>query len=93
MKPEIVRKIVVLPQPDGPRMEKNSPPAIFSEASFTATKSPKRMVTSVDVDVGAHAPAVFCPKGALQTADQKPSSAASAVLFPNWEHDMNSRCK
>ena len=29
-KPEIVRSNVVLPQPDGPRMEKNSPPAIFS---------------------------------------------------------------
>ena len=25
MKPEIIRRIVVLPQPDGPRKEKNSP--------------------------------------------------------------------
>ena len=27
-KPEIIRRIVVLPQPDGPRMEKNSPALI-----------------------------------------------------------------
>ena len=28
MKPEIIRRMVVLPQPDGPRNEKNSPRAI-----------------------------------------------------------------
>ena len=44
-KPEIVRRIVVLPQPEGPRIEKNSPPAMLSETSLTAMKSPKRMLT------------------------------------------------
>ncbi len=44
-KPETVRRIVVLPQPDGPRKEKNSPLLMLSVASLTAVKSPNRMVT------------------------------------------------
>ena len=44
-KPEIVRSRVVLPQPEGPRIEKNSPPAIFRLTFLTAVKSPKRIVT------------------------------------------------
>src|SRR6185369_9726562 len=44
-KPEMVRRIVVLPQPEGPRKLKNSPFSIFSVADLTAAKSPKRMVT------------------------------------------------
>ena len=43
-KPETVRRMVVLPQPDGPRNEKNSPPSIVTVASRTATKSPKLTV-------------------------------------------------
>ncbi len=39
-KPETVRRIVVLPQPDGPRKEKNSPRSIVTVASRTATNSP-----------------------------------------------------
>ena len=41
----MVRKMVVLPQPDGPRKLKNSPLLIFSVAFRTAVKDPKRMVT------------------------------------------------
>ena len=41
----MVRKMVVLPQPDGPRKLKNSPLLILSVASRTAVKDPKRMVT------------------------------------------------
>src|SRR5262245_51149948 len=44
-KPETVRRIVVLPQPDGPRNEKNSPPWISSVALDTAVNSPNRTVT------------------------------------------------
>ena len=44
-KPDTVRKIVVLPQPDGPRKEKNSPPLMSKVALSTAVKSPKRTVT------------------------------------------------
>ena len=35
--PAIMRSVVVLPQPEGPSMEKNSPRAISKLASFTAT--------------------------------------------------------
>src|SRR3546814_16388537 len=38
-KPEMVRSKVVLPQPDGPRNEKNSPGAMSSVASSTDRKS------------------------------------------------------
>ena len=44
VKPEMMRRIVVLPQPDGPRNEKNSPALIVSDTSLTAVKSPKRIV-------------------------------------------------
>src|SRR3954469_1669972 len=44
-KPAIIRKLVVLPQPLGPRSEKNSPSAIESETSFTAATLPKPLVT------------------------------------------------
>ena len=50
----MVRRIVVLPQPDGPRKLKNSPFLILSVADCTAMKSPKRMVTPIEFDVGAH---------------------------------------
>src|SRR5262249_8959167 len=45
MKPEIMRRMVVLPQPDGPRNEKNSPSLIVRFSWRTATNSPKRFTT------------------------------------------------
>src|SRR3546814_496768 len=45
MKPPIMRRIVVLPQPDGPRNEKNSPPRTSSATSRTAVTPPKRITT------------------------------------------------
>src|SRR4051794_40727516 len=38
--PAIMRKVVVLPQPDGPSMTKNSPSSTTKLESWTATKSP-----------------------------------------------------
>src|SRR4051812_42095978 len=45
MKPEIMRRIVVLPQPDGPRKLKNSPAGMGRCTSETAVNALKRMVT------------------------------------------------
>jgi hypothetical protein len=42
-----MRKVVVLPHPDGPRRAKNDPLGTVSVRSSTATKSPKRFVTLV----------------------------------------------
>ena len=36
MKPATIRKVVVLPQPEGPSSTRNSPSAIVSETSRTA---------------------------------------------------------
>ena len=44
-KPPIIRRVVVLPQPDGPSSEKNSPDRISSEMSSTARTSPNRFET------------------------------------------------
>src|SRR5512145_3245837 len=44
-KPAIRRRLVVLPQPDGPRNEWNEPRGISNEMSSTATTAPKRLVT------------------------------------------------
>src|SRR6478735_6958001 len=39
--PAIMRSVVVLPQPDGPSRQKNSPSFTVKVESFTATKSAK----------------------------------------------------
>ncbi len=43
--PAIIRSVVVLPQPEGPSIEKNSPRPMLKHASCTATKSAKRLLT------------------------------------------------
>src|SRR4051794_9973372 len=42
--PAIIRSVVVLPQPDGPRRQTTSPAATVRSASFTAVKEPKFLV-------------------------------------------------
>ena len=44
-KPAIMRSVVVLPQPDGPSIVKNSPSAIGNDASRTASTVPKLFET------------------------------------------------
>ena len=43
--PAMARSKVVLPQPEGPRKQTNSPSAMSSDTSRSAEKSPKRLVT------------------------------------------------
>jgi len=45
MKPAIMRSVVVLPQPDGPSSDTNSPSRNSRLKSLTAEYSPKRLVT------------------------------------------------
>ena len=44
-KPAIIRISVVLPQPDGPRIEKNEPEGMSRETFETAVKAPNFLVT------------------------------------------------
>ncbi len=44
-KPAIMRSSVVLPQPDGPRIEKKLPRATSNDSASTAVWSPKRFAT------------------------------------------------
>ena len=55
-KPAIMRRVVVLPQPLGPSIEKNSPPGIVIVTSFTATTSPNRFVHGFDEDLPGRPP-------------------------------------
>src|SRR5262245_29994328 len=43
-KPPIARRVVVLPHPEGPRSEKNSPARTPNDTAATATTGPKRLV-------------------------------------------------
>ena len=45
LKPAIIRRSVVLPQPEGPSSVKNSPSLIFNDTSLIAVKSPYFFVT------------------------------------------------
>src|SRR5580658_2034798 len=44
-KPAISRSVVVLPQPEGPSSEKNSPASMRNDTSSTARTPPKRLVS------------------------------------------------
>ena len=44
-KPAIMRSVVVLPQPDGPTMVKNSPGGMFTSMPSTATTSPNDLTS------------------------------------------------
>src|SRR4051812_6799900 len=63
-KPAIMRIKVVLPQPEGPRMEKNSPGATLKLTSLTAAYEPKRLMTltrSRSVECAMDAPEIVIP--------------------------------
>src|SRR6185312_10263321 len=45
-KPAIIRSVVVLPHPDGPSIEKNSPLGMSTLIPATAATSPKRLTKS-----------------------------------------------
>src|SRR6201995_3646094 len=48
-KPATIRSVVVLPQPEGPSSEKNSPPATWRSIASTATTSSKCLVSATSV--------------------------------------------
>src|SRR5262249_32673952 len=52
-KPAIMRRVVVLPEPDGPSMVKNSPWAMSRSTPSTATTSPYRLVRPLRLMSGA----------------------------------------
>ncbi len=59
MKPEIMRRIVVLPQPDGPRNEKNSPGLMWTYP-VDRPEGAEIRAYPVEIDARAHA-ARFLP--------------------------------
>src|SRR5437016_3347820 len=56
-RPAIIRSVVVLPQPEGPRRQTTSPAATERSTSLTATKAPNFLVTFlnsiVDMKLGS----------------------------------------
>src|SRR5580693_7046885 len=55
--PAIMRSVVVLPQPDGPSRQKNSPSSTMKVESCTATKPPKDLCR-FSTRIAATAPAL-----------------------------------
>src|SRR5215470_12075049 len=77
--PPIMRSRVVLPHPDGPRSEKNSPRRMSSETASTAATSPKRLVRlristlcSVGMDGPGAYPLAGPSAGVLLETDPQP---------------------
>src|SRR5687768_11249526 len=68
-KPPIIRSVVVLPQPLGPRSVTNSPLRTSRLIPFTASTSPKRLVTCRS-----------CTSTALVTPMARSSAVSSGVL-------------
>ena len=62
-KPAIIRSDVVLPHPDGPSSERNSPVLTWKETAFTAVRSPNRFVTARNSTSNAESgpPELTCP--------------------------------
>ena len=93
----MVRRIVVLPQPDGPRIEKNSPPAIFSVTSFDRDEVAEADRDVVEIDVRAHAPAAFSPfpeRCKLRTKREAARDLSRGdALFPKREPVRVGLCK
>src|SRR3546814_5992323 len=56
MKPATMRSVVVLPQPDGPRSETNSPSASSRSRWSTAVKAPKVLTTCLSTRRGISIP-------------------------------------
>src|SRR5687768_17781966 len=54
-KPAIMRSVVVLPDPEGPSMVKNSPAGMSRSTESTATTSPNRLVRPLTLMSGAPA--------------------------------------
>src|SRR5579884_3213677 len=73
MNPPMRLRVVVLPQPDGPRRQKNSPAAIARETRSRAMVSPYRFVTSMSSTMGRWESAVAC------SAPVRPPGAAVSV--------------
>ena len=80
-KPAIMRRLVVLPHPDGPRSEKNSPLRTSSETSSTAATSSKRFAEAVErhgLRAFVHGPS------SRSTHDRRSPSAASRSSRPRY---------
>ena len=80
-KPAIMRSVVVLPQPDGPSSEKNSPSAIVRSRSSTAVAAPKRFVTPSKRTASLIAPSLplSTPSPLSRRPNSRGSTSASAI--------------
>src|ERR1700738_3985874 len=74
-KPAIMRKVVVLPQPDGPSSAKNSPASIASSTPSTARLMPSKLLLRRARRTAAARPASFT-RGQPAGATHAPGSPA-----------------
>src|SRR5262245_41911864 len=77
--PATMRSTVLLPQPEGPRSERNSPRSTSRETSSTATTAPKVLRSRRTLSAGR---ARLTVAGALPARPGSPRDLASPALGP-----------
>ncbi len=89
-KPAIMRRVVVLPQPEGPSIVKNSPRGISRSICLTAAKSPKRFVTPRKVTLGSSSPSLTLTasygRSGVTASGKRPKSPTFNT--PDWYNAM-----
>ena len=94
-----MRSVVVLPQPEGPSRQKNSPSRTVKVESFTATKSAKALCRFCDADLGHVAAATagnletivnIATPASVVTNDQVKSTSANGCSIMKMPSAMTS---
>ena len=89
--PAIIRRVVVLPQPEGPSKVKNSPWAISRSTSRTATNSSKLFVTCSSRTL-AWPGSRFAPRSPLRALDGQANGAARGGASGKSPKTSNAAC-
>src|SRR4051794_21329703 len=93
-RPDTIRSVVVLPQPDAPSSAKNEPCGIVSVKPLTAVKPPKRLVTFPSLRSPAvpaagvsvfllmyRCPPVLLSRGGLQIHEGQPVTSLNCAMY------------
>src|SRR5690349_21337238 len=88
-RPATIRRVVVLPQPDGPSRAKNDPVGMSRASDFTAVKSPNSLVRLRSrKPSNRSAPPRSCPVEASATCDIRPLSFVLLLLLVIERHEV-----
>ncbi len=87
-KPAIIRRVVVLPHPDGPSMVKNSPSPISRSISLTATKSPNAFDTPCRCTLASFKPTSLLIRQPCAHSDAAQAKSLAAQMQPSKRQNV-----